>query len=61
MAVRIRTASKIVYCARSSWRRLQKIAEKCPDIKVIVVDINQARIDGWNSDTLPIYEPGQLL
>ncbi len=34
------------------------IALKCPDIKVTVVDINQARIDAWNSDDLPIYEPG---
>ena len=34
------------------------IAYKCPNIKVVVVDINQARIDAWNSDTLPIYEPG---
>jgi UDPglucose 6-dehydrogenase len=22
------------------------------------VDLNQARIDAWNSDNLPIYEPG---
>lgn len=34
------------------------IAYKCPHIKVVVVDINQARIDAWNSDKLPIYEPG---
>ena len=34
------------------------IASKCPDIQVAVVDINQARIDAWNSDHLPIYEPG---
>lgn len=34
------------------------IAYKCPNIKVVVVDINQARIDAWNSDKLPIYEPG---
>lgn len=31
---------------------------QCPHIKVVVVDINQARIDAWNSDKLPIYEPG---
>ena len=23
-----------------------------------MVDINQDRIDAWNSDSLPIYEPG---
>lgn len=34
------------------------IADKCPHIQVTVVDINQARIDAWNSDSLPIYEPG---
>ena len=34
------------------------IAYKCPDIKVTVVDISQPRIDAWNSDSLPIYEPG---
>ena len=34
------------------------IAYKCPHIKVVVVDINQSRIDAWNSDALPIYEPG---
>lgn len=34
------------------------IAKQCPDIEVRVVDINEARIAQWNSDTLPIYEPG---
>ena len=34
------------------------IADKCPDIKVTVVDINQSRIDAWNSENLPIFEPG---
>ncbi|MCL1945858.1 MAG: nucleotide sugar dehydrogenase [Chitinivibrionia bacterium] len=34
------------------------IAEKCPNIRVCVVDINKTRIDAWNSDNLPIYEPG---
>ena len=34
------------------------IAKKCPGIKVTVVDISQPRIDAWNSDQLPIYEPG---
>ena len=26
------------------------IAYKCPDIQVVVVDINAARIAAWNSD-----------
>lgn len=37
------------------------IAKKCPDIKVTVVDINQARIAAWNDDNvenIPVYEPG---
>jgi UDPglucose 6-dehydrogenase len=34
------------------------IAAKCPQIVVTVVDVNEARIAAWNSDTLPIYEPG---
>ncbi|QQL45618.1 UDP-glucose 6-dehydrogenase [Sulfuriroseicoccus oceanibius] len=34
------------------------IAAKCPDIRVDVCDINQPRIDAWNSDELPVYEPG---
>ena len=34
------------------------IAHKCPDIEVVVVDINEARIAAWNSDKLPIYELG---
>ncbi|KAJ3285398.1 UDP-glucose 6-dehydrogenase 1 [Borealophlyctis nickersoniae] len=34
------------------------IAYKCPDIQVTIVDLNQARIDAWNSDELPIFEPG---
>ncbi len=34
------------------------IALKCPEYKITVVDINADRIRAWNSDTLPIYEPG---
>ena len=34
------------------------IALKAPKIEVRVVDMNAARIAAWNSDTLPIYEPG---
>lgn len=34
------------------------IAWKCPDIKVTVVDLSKERIAQWNSDKLPIYEPG---
>lgn len=34
------------------------IALKAPQVEVRVVDMNAARIAAWNSDTLPIYEPG---
>ena len=34
------------------------IALKCPQYKVTVVDINEDKIRQWNSDQLPIYEPG---
>ncbi|KAL9253076.1 UDP-glucose 6-dehydrogenase 5-like protein [Drosera capensis] len=34
------------------------IALKCPEIEVVVVDISVPRINAWNSDQLPIYEPG---
>jgi UDPglucose 6-dehydrogenase len=37
------------------------IAQKCPGIKVTVVDMNEQRISAWNDpnlDNLPIYEPG---
>ncbi len=36
------------------------IAKKCKSTVVTVVDLNQSRIDAWNSDSLPIYEPGLL-
>ncbi|CAO3597165.1 unnamed protein product [Absidia cylindrospora] len=34
------------------------LAYKSPDIKVTIVDLSEARIAAWNSDNLPIYEPG---
>ncbi|KAL3511061.1 hypothetical protein ACH5RR_030462 [Cinchona calisaya] len=34
------------------------IALKCPSIEVAVVDISIPRISAWNSEQLPIYEPG---
>tara|TARA_B100000424_G_scaffold270759_1_gene271027 strand:- start:790 stop:2154 length:1365 start_codon:yes stop_codon:yes gene_type:complete len=34
------------------------IAKKCSNINVTVVDINEERINAWQSDNLPIYEPG---
>ena len=34
------------------------IAYKRPQYKITVVDINHERIRWWNSDELPVYEPG---
>ena len=34
------------------------IADRCPDIRVTVVDMNAERIAAWNSDHIPIFEPG---
>ena len=34
------------------------IAYKCPGVTVTVVDVSAERIDAWNSEDLPIYEPG---
>ncbi|XP_019362155.1 PREDICTED: UDP-glucose 6-dehydrogenase-like [Gavialis gangeticus] len=34
------------------------IAQMCPEIAVTVVDVNEERIRAWNSDQLPIFEPG---
>lgn len=36
------------------------IAKKCSDYKVVVADVNAARIAAWQTDELPIYEPGLL-
>jgi UDPglucose 6-dehydrogenase len=33
------------------------IAQKCPHIKVTVVDMNAKLIAAWNTNSLPIYEP----
>jgi UDPglucose 6-dehydrogenase len=35
-------------------------ALKCPHIKVTVVDSNPEKIAAWNTDELPVYEPGLL-
>lgn len=37
------------------------IAKQCPDVKVTVVDLNEARILAWNDEdtnNIPVYEPG---
>jgi UDPglucose 6-dehydrogenase len=34
------------------------IAYKCPRYRVTVVDVDKAKIEAWNSNSLPIFEPG---
>jgi UDPglucose 6-dehydrogenase len=34
------------------------LADRCPHLRVTVTDINSERINSWNSEELPIYEPG---
>lgn len=34
------------------------IAAKCPEIRVTVVDIDSEKISAWNSNQLPVFEPG---
>ena len=34
------------------------IADRCPQIDVTVIDLNPQRIAQWNSDQLPVFEPG---
>ena len=36
------------------------MAKNCPGIHVTCIDINEARVAAWNSDELPIHEPGLL-
>src|SRR5438128_10661521 len=36
------------------------VAARCPQYEVTVVDVNADRIRAWQTDRLPIYEPGLL-
>ncbi|MDH4225711.1 MAG: nucleotide sugar dehydrogenase [Deltaproteobacteria bacterium] len=36
------------------------LADQCPDIQVKVVDLMDSKIKAWNSDNLPVFEPGLL-
>lgn len=54
-------AKKSILCIGAGYvggPTMAMIALKCPDRKITVVDINEERIAAWNSDDLPIYEPG---
>ncbi len=55
--------SKTICCIGAGYvggPTMAVIALKCPDYKVVVVDINKEKIDMWNGDLdkLPVYEPG---
>lgn len=39
---------------------MAKIAQKCEKVDVTVVDMNPDRIAAWQTDQLPVYEPGLL-
>src|SRR5262249_60731644 len=34
------------------------IAKHCPDVQVVVADINRERVAAWQSGYPPIFEPG---
>ena len=34
------------------------IADRCPDVRLTVVDTNSDKIAQWNSERLPVFEPG---
>ena len=34
------------------------IAYKCPDARIEVIDVNAEKIAAWNSNKLPVFEPG---
>jgi UDPglucose 6-dehydrogenase len=53
--------SKTILCIGAGYvggPTMAMIAKQCPDIRVHVVDIDADRIRAWQSDRLPIYEPG---
>ena len=55
------TSAKKILCIGAGYvggPTMAMIASKCPRYRVTVVDIDPERIAAWNSDELPIYEPG---
>ena len=60
---RMTDMTKCVACIGAGYvggPTMAMIAMKCPQYKVHVVDMNEARIAAWKTDDLPIYEPGLL-
>ncbi len=55
------TKEKTILCIGAGYvggPTMAVIADRAKDYKVIVADISKDRIDAWNSETLPIFEPG---
>jgi UDPglucose 6-dehydrogenase len=55
------TSTKNILCIGAGYvgtPTMAVIASHCPQHRITVVDINAERIAQWNSDSLPIYEPG---
>ncbi len=55
------TVEKRILCIGAGYvggPTMAMIAHKCPQYRVTVVDINGERIARWNSDRLPVFEPG---
>lgn len=52
---------KSIFCIGAGYvggPTMAVIAKECPDVKVTVGDISEERIASWQSEHLPIYEPG---
>jgi UDPglucose 6-dehydrogenase len=57
------TSIKTICCIGAGYvggPTMAVFALKCPHIKVTVVDSNPEKIAAWNTDELPVYEPGLL-
>jgi len=55
------TFAKKILCIGAGYvgaPTMAMIASKCPQYQVTVVDIDHHKIARWNSEDLPIYEPG---
>jgi UDPglucose 6-dehydrogenase len=52
---------KVICCVGAGYvgsTLMGVLSNHCPDYRVIVVDRDVSRVDAWNSENLPIYEPG---
>ena len=59
----VQTFEKNILCIGAGYvggPTMAMIAAKCPQYLVTIVDINAERIQAWQSDDLPIFEPGLL-